>query len=139
MQNTPETENTGNLSFQESLGQLGVVLDDINDGVEVVDCDDEQDESMNTKSTVDSISECFFDFFQDSAFDLDRFVTLSDIFFESERFSTMTDHSIDKIKSKVITRLLIKMFVSAGLSKSQIDTMNKLVKATIVLVSRKKS
>mgnify|MGYP004553693483 FL=1 len=80
-----------------------------------------------------------FDFFQDSAFDLDRFVTLSDIFFESERFSTMTDHSIDKIKSKVITRLLIKMFVSAGLSKSQIDTMNKLVRVIIVLVSRKKS
>ena len=59
--------------------------------------------------------------------------------FRSELFSTPTDHSADKIKSKVITNLLIKTFVSTGSSKRHVDTANKLIEVVIVLGSPKTS
>ena len=114
------------------------VVGDVNDGDLESEYDDmEEDESIPFKRTVDCISDCLCDFFQDSAFDIQSIVALSELFFESEQFSSQTPHSIDTIKTKVITRLVIKIFVAAALSKSQMDTMNKLIKAILAFASPK--
>ena len=125
------------LSEEPPPSRLGVSGDDINDGGQAEENDREEDESINIKRTVDSICDCFIDFFHDSAFDLERFIVLSKIFFESEQHSTVADNSADKIKSKVITEFLIRMFVSSGMSKSQIDMMKKVVGAILVMVTPK--
>ena len=119
MQNSFGTVKCRRQSHEPSLGEVGVV-GDVNDGdLESEDRDLEEDESIPFKRTVDCISDCFFDFFHDSAFDIQSIVSLSEMFFESEQFSSQTPHSIDTIESKVITRLLIKIFVPAALSKTK--------------------
>ena len=137
VQNSFGTVGGRRQSHEPSLGEVGVV-GDVNDGDLESEYDDmEEDESIPFKRTVDCISDCLCDFFQDSAFDIQSIVALSELFFESEQFSSQTPHSIDTIKTKVITRLVIKIFVAAALSKSQMDTMNKLIKAILAFASPK--
>ena len=81
--------------------------------------------------------DCLFDTFRSSPFVLDKFISLSNIFIQPDQLSTPGDHTVDIIKSKVIARLLMKTFVSAALTKSQIDTMNKCIKAILVFTSPK--
>ena len=77
----------------------------------------------------------FFDSFKDSTFLLDRFIVMSDVFYNREQLTARQSHTINNLKGKVVKCLLKKAFVMAGLSKSQIDTMNKFIKALLVFIS----
>ena len=134
-----KTVSDCSMTRDQSHDHPGVVGDDYNyDEEDNPEEDDEEGSSIQVIRTVESISDCFFDCFQSSQFSLDHFVELFSTFYETDGFSTQTPHTIDNIKSKIITRLLMKIFVSAGLSKSQIDTMNKFIKVMLVFTSPKK-
>ena len=100
---SPRTQNTSqaiigsSLSSEPSISASGVVVDQIDEGFQFVEDDNGEDETVPIQMSVDSICDCFFDFFQDSAFDLERFVILWNIFFESEQFSSSSDHLSVKI------------------------------------------
>ena len=78
----------------------------------------------------DFIEECC----EDTSFDIENVMKNANEFFDSET-ETASDDVLDNIKAKVITRLLRKTFISAALSKRQIERMNKVIKAIVVLLS----
>ena len=102
------------MALEQSFCHSGVVgdcnedYDDDESYWEGLENDHDQGTSIMITRTVETMSDCIFECFQTSPFVLDSFISLFNEFFESEQFSTSTHHTINTIKSKIITRLLIK-------------------------------
>ena len=111
----------------QSLDHRQSSLDDFREDFEdeVESDDDHEDTSIQIERMVHSVSDCFLHCFKESPFTIGSFVSLSNAFFTPEDLSPSSSRARDILKSKVITRLIKKVFVSIALSKSHIDKMNE--------------
>ena len=83
------------------------------------------------------ITDCFEEFcFVNNTFDIDNFLSLSQKLFNIDSVQSMFQQEpIDVLRGKVLSTVLRKVFVKLSLSKSQIDALNRLVKAIILFTA----
>ena len=101
--------------------------------------DDSIDEVSSTFSArlASCVTECFEEFcFVDDRFDINHFLSLSRQLFNDDYVQqVLGQEPIDILRGKVLSTVLRKVFVRLSLSKSQIDALNRLVKAIILFTA----
>ena len=93
--------------------------------------------SLSDERTVRCISDCFDEFcFLDKTISCERFVSLSRAFFEPENglLSSSVGISI-RVKARILSRVVRKVFVLLSLSKTQADVLNRFLKTVLISVS----
>ena len=96
--------------------------------------DTADDSSLDCERLVDCVSQCFEEFcFSGNSFDINKFVSLSHIIFsnENDRNDSSFD-TIQKIKADVLSHLIRRVFVMLSLTKSQMDVLNRFLKAVLI-------
>ena len=82
------------------------------------------------------VSDCIEEICLDTkTFDPKRFASLVEVFFgQQSNTDRMSFESECSVKTKTISRLMSKLFVTLSLSKKQMDVLNRLVKAVLIFV-----
>ena len=100
--------------------------------------DDSPDEASSTFSArlANCVTECFEEFcFVNGSFDINHFLSLSQQLFNDDCVQpALGQDPVDILRGKVLSTVLRKVFVRLSLSKSQIDALNRLVKAIILFI-----
>ena len=96
-----------------------------------------EESSIALERLAECISNCFDEFcFENKTMDLEQFASLvQTLFGEEDETGCLFAKTRQSVKAKILSRLTRKVFVMLTLTRSQMDTLNRFMKAVLIFMN----